>query len=124
MVEPEAPQALSSRKLVLETAKYNVITAYSGNEGLELLEQFPAVTAVIVHGEVRDIECETLVERMKKRLKRDIPFIVLTPRTSLACGGGDHYASSHEPTELLGLLREHFGDARPLSERKSELIAD
>lgn len=31
MIEPEMPESVSARKLVLETAKHNVITAYGGN---------------------------------------------------------------------------------------------
>jgi len=37
MAEPEPEQALSTRKLVLETAKFNVITAPLGTRGIRYL---------------------------------------------------------------------------------------
>ena len=37
MAEPEPEQALSARKLVLETAKFNVITSHSVGETRKLL---------------------------------------------------------------------------------------
>ncbi|HEX6906594.1 MAG TPA: response regulator, partial [Terriglobales bacterium] len=49
MAEPEPDQAISARKLVLETAKFNVITAHSAREALDLCEQFPAIDALILH---------------------------------------------------------------------------
>ena len=39
-MDAEFPGSISSRKLVIETAKFNVITAYSGTEAIETLERF------------------------------------------------------------------------------------
>jgi hypothetical protein len=41
MAEMEPPEGLSARKLVLETGKFNVITAYSVAEALQTLATFP-----------------------------------------------------------------------------------
>ena len=41
MLEPEPNEALSVRKLVVETAKFNVTTAYSAAEAKELLQKLP-----------------------------------------------------------------------------------
>ena len=112
MVEPEPPQAISARKLVLETAKFNVITAYSGDEGIELLRDFPAISAVIVHSETRGPCCEELITKMKSKLRPEVPVVVLTARAGFRCDRADHHVSSYEPTELLQLLRELFGDPR------------
>jgi hypothetical protein len=49
MAEPEPEQAISARKLVLETAKFNVITAHSAREATELCRRFPSIDALIVH---------------------------------------------------------------------------
>jgi response regulator RpfG family c-di-GMP phosphodiesterase len=49
MAEIEPPEGLSARKLVLETGKYNVITAYSLKEALETLATYPKVHAVVLH---------------------------------------------------------------------------
>jgi hypothetical protein len=55
IVEPEPAEALSTRKLVVETGKFNVITAYSGEEALASLERFPGVDGVVVHSGMEDI---------------------------------------------------------------------
>src|ERR1700678_1020935 len=49
VAEPEPEQALSSRKLLLETFKFNVITAHSVPETLEMVQLFPRCDALIVH---------------------------------------------------------------------------
>lgn len=48
LAKPEPDQALSVRKFVIESAKFNVITAHSGNEALELFQAFPNVSGVVV----------------------------------------------------------------------------
>jgi DNA-binding response OmpR family regulator len=112
MAEPEPEQALSARKLVLESAKFNVITAHSSHEALELCDQFPNVAALIVHSSLRG-DCGELVARFKKgHAKR--PAILLTPSQSASCDGVDHQISSHDPEALLGLLRSLFGDPRAI----------
>jgi len=54
MIEVEQPEGVSTRKLVLETARHNVITAYSTDTGLRLLRRFPNVDVVVVHTELDD----------------------------------------------------------------------
>lgn len=49
MIEEEQPEGLSARKLVVETVKHNVLTAYNAQDGIDLLRRFPAVDAVLVH---------------------------------------------------------------------------
>lgn len=48
--EPEPQQALSVRKLVLETG-INVLTAHSTREEVDLFHLFPNITAAILAGE-------------------------------------------------------------------------
>ena len=50
VIDTEHASSISTRKLVLETAKYNVITAYSCKEGLLMLRRFPGVDAVVMTG--------------------------------------------------------------------------
>jgi DNA-binding NtrC family response regulator len=111
MAEPEPPEAISARKLVLETAKFNVITAYSGSEALELLHRFPALSACIFHSDVRDIPCETLVRRAKDA-NPNMQVIVLSTNSGRRCDAADHHVPSQWPEQLLQLLREEFGDPR------------
>ena len=49
MIEEEQPEGLSARKLVVETVKHNVLTAYNAEDGIDLLKRFPNVDAVLVH---------------------------------------------------------------------------
>ena len=51
VAEPEPSQALSVRKLVLETAKYNVLTAHSSREALDLFHLFPNVSMAVLVGD-------------------------------------------------------------------------
>lgn len=115
MAEPEPEQALSARKLVLETAKFNVITAHSGREALELCQQFPKVNALIVHGSMPG-NCGDVVAQFK-RGDEHRPAILLAASVSASCPGVDHSVSSHSPEELLQLLRQLFGDPRQIDGR-------
>ena len=47
MIEEEQPEGLSARKLVVETAKHNVLTAYNAKEGIDLLRCFPNIDVVL-----------------------------------------------------------------------------
>jgi response regulator RpfG family c-di-GMP phosphodiesterase len=64
VVDQEHSGSISTRKLVIETAKFNVITAYSGAEALETLNKFPGVDAVVLDAGVRDIPCTALVKQI------------------------------------------------------------
>ena len=113
VVEPEPEQALSTRKLVLETGKFNVLTAHSGREFLELLRCFPNVDCAIVHGQLQDITCAELFAAAKKANPK-MATILLSAKLQARCKGADHVVSSHEPEALLELAREMFGDPRKL----------
>ena len=115
MAEPEPEQAISARKLVLETAKFNVITAHSAREALELCQKFSSVDALIVHGNLPG-ECAKLVSQFKGG-NGGRPAILLAPAHSSSCDGVDHRVSSHDPQELLELLRSLFGDPRQIDGR-------
>jgi hypothetical protein len=47
VIDHEFPDSISTRKLVLETAKYNVITAYSGREAVETFRLFLTSPALL-----------------------------------------------------------------------------
>jgi|SRR5581483_207385 len=111
MAEPEPPESLSVRKLVLETAKFNVVTAYSGKEALEMLRTFPAISAFIVHSGLQDLTCEAQVKAAKQQ-NPHLPVILLATHHGVTCDGVDHRINSHSPEELLELVRQRFGDPR------------
>jgi DNA-binding response OmpR family regulator len=107
MIEIEQPEGLSARKLVLETAKHNVITAYSGKAGIQLFERFPGVDAVVVHVDLSDLSFETVVHQIRQ-IRPDVPIIALSPVGSLALAGVDYVIPSHEPQAILNVLADHF----------------
>ncbi len=117
MGEVEPPEGLSARKLVLETGKLNVITAYSEQEVLELFGAFPAITAIILHSAICQSQCSDLIQQIKRR-KPDTPVIIITPQENAKFPGADHQLSSHEPQELLNLVRSLYGDPRPQEQKK------
>ena len=111
VAEPEASQALSSRKLVLETGKFNVITAHSGREFMDLVRRFPKVDCAIVHGLMNDVSCEEMLAEAKQ-CSSAVKTIFLGARVGASCKNADHVISSHDPQALLDLVRKLFGDPR------------
>ena len=121
MAEMEPPEGLSARKLVLETGKFNVITAYSVEEALETLVAFPRVHVVVLHASLcPEMDCDRVIVELKKRVPI-MRVIVLSPTASRDLKLADHTISSHEPQELLNLLRSRFGDPRLPAEKPSPM---
>jgi DNA-binding response OmpR family regulator len=108
MIEIEQPEGLSARKLVLETAKHNVITAYNGADGVQLFWRFPDVDAVVVHVDVSDQPFESVVRQIRQ-IRPEVPIIALSPVGALALDGVDYVIPSHEPQAILNVLADHFG---------------
>jgi hypothetical protein len=75
VAEPEPQQALSVRKLVLETGKFNVLTAHSTHEAIDTFHLFPNVTAAILAGE-SEIDCEKVASVIKGATDK-VPVIYL-----------------------------------------------
>lgn len=107
MIEVEQPEGLSARKLVLESCKHNVITAYNGEIGVELFKRFPNVDAVVVHVDVRSIPFSEVVRQIRE-VRPDVPIIALSPIPNLAFEGVDHVVPSHDPQAILRLLAGNF----------------
>jgi DNA-binding response OmpR family regulator len=105
-------RALSTRKLVLETGKFNVLTAHSTREGIDLFHMFPNVSGVVlVNGE--KVRSEEIARAIRTATDKP-PIIMLDPQPSARAMYANHTLSSYEPGELLDLLRELFGDPRNL----------
>jgi DNA-binding response OmpR family regulator len=113
VAEPEPNEALSLRKLVLETAKYNVLTAHSTQEALDLFHMFPNANAGVLVMSAT-IDCEKITESVRK-LPDKVTIIMLSPAIGATCAGADFMLSSHEPEELVELMRSLFGDPRKLT---------
>jgi DNA-binding response OmpR family regulator len=111
VAEPEPTQALSVRKLVLETAKYNVITAHSTREGLDLFQLFPNISIAVLVGGSGEIDCDAIAKAIKAATTK-VPIIFLNMRIGAMCRNADHSLASGEPEKLLDLVRSLVGDAR------------
>src|SRR5665213_2389196 len=107
MIEVEQPEGLSARKLVLETSKHNVITAYSGASGVQLFKRFPDVDAVVVHVDVSNPAFEEVVRQIREVRPR-VPMIALSQVGAVALAGVDYVIPSHEPQAILRVLADHF----------------
>jgi len=114
VAEPEPEQALSVRKLVLETGKFNVLTAHSNREALDILELFPNIDAAVLVDD-RDIDCNDVGNHIKSATNK-VPIIFLHATIGGHCASADHHLSSHEPELLLELIRSLLGDPRRLAE--------
>jgi DNA-binding response OmpR family regulator len=110
VAEPEPSQALSVRKLVLETAKFNVLTAHSTREAFDLFHMFPNVSMAVLAGGEK-IDCDAVAKRIKGSAPK-IPLIFLATRIGAVCRDADHNLSSLEPEKLLDLVQSLLGDPR------------
>jgi hypothetical protein len=112
VAEREPLQALSTRKLILETAKFNVITAHSTKESLDLFALFPNISVAVLAMD-QAIDCAQIAKAIK-RAPQKIPIIGLSPQMADLCDFADHTISSHEPESLVHLIRSLVGDPRLL----------
>ena len=110
VAEPEPLQALSVRKLVLETGKFNVLTAHSTSEALEEIETFPAMSAAVLVAE-DTLACDKIIKSIRTKIPR-LPIVVLSPLDGFKISGADHIMSSHNPENLIMLMRQLLGDPR------------
>lgn len=110
VAEPEPSEALSVRKLVLETGKFNVLTAHSTREALDLFHLFPNVSAVVL-AEGDRIDCDAIAKSIKTAISK-LPIVFLNKRIGQICRDSDHTLASDEPEKLLELMRSLLGDPR------------
>jgi DNA-binding response OmpR family regulator len=118
MVEVEHPEGISSRKLILETARHNVLTAYNEDDAVDLLQRFPNVDLAIIHTELQGREFESTVRRLKE-MRPNLYIVAISPRDSGKLEGVNAVLSSYNPQELLEFLANRFeaatSDADPSS---------
>jgi DNA-binding response OmpR family regulator len=106
IVESEPAQGLSTRKLLLESAKHNVVTAYSAEEGIRMFKRFPKVDAVVVDCELHGKE--GLVGCVREHNPK-IWIACLSPREAEYASWADETVNSHDPAALLKMLEEMGG---------------
>ena len=106
MLESEQPEGLSARKLIIETAKHNVLTAYNVETGLNLLARFPNVDVVFVHEELLRQKRDLLAQ--VRAHCNDIPVILGSPFGNVSHPEVDYVVDSYRPHDLLQLLEREF----------------
>ena len=123
VLDPEYGSSISTRKLVIETAKMNVITSYSGRELLETLDLFPRVSGIVLNASVRDISCTELV-RLIKRQHPEMPTVVVGGPGAPMCETGDHVLDTYDPARLLELLKSVVPQAAAALERREDELSN
>jgi DNA-binding NtrC family response regulator len=122
VIDREYSASISTRKLVIETAKLNVITAYSAQEALETYEKFPAIAGVVLDAGIRDMACCDLTAKLKAA-NPGLPVVVISSPNTHECEGADHILESFEPNRLLELLKTLVPEATAAIEKRNETLA-
>ncbi len=124
VVDREYPGSLSTRKLVIETAKLNVLTAYSAREALDILQRFPAVNGAVIDLGVTDMTTEDLVRGLKK-LQPKLPVVVISAPGFEGCPDADYHLESFQPAKLLEVLAQlQPQELAEIERRNDELSRD
>lgn len=122
ILDREHASSISTRKLVVETAKFNVITAYSLHELLETIELFPSIHAIVLDASVKDLPCDDVISTVRAKVPRHSPIIVVQGPNAAPCTGADHYLDSFDPEGLLHLLRKYYPlETAAINERNTQL---
>jgi DNA-binding NtrC family response regulator len=122
VVDREYSQSISTRKLVIETAKFNVITAYSSGEALELIQRFPGMDGVVVDSDVPDMGCPEFVRKLKD-LAPAMPVIGVSSPLVGPCEEADYQLESFDPRRLLELLENLRPKESAEVEQRNEELA-
>ncbi len=104
---------------MIETAKLNVITAYSSAEAIELLERFPAVNGVVVDAGVDEMPTDELVRKLKEQ-QPNLPVIVIAAPGFEDASDADFHLDSFQPAKLLELLQKLQPKETSAIERRDE----
>ncbi len=104
VVDREHAGSISTRKLVIETAKLNVITAYSAQEAIDTLVAYPAINGIVLDAGLPNMHCAELVQKLRQLAPR-LPIVAIGTPRQRSCAGADHFLEGFEPTKLLDLLR-------------------
>jgi CheY-like chemotaxis protein len=121
VVDREFSANISTRKLIIETAKFNVITAYSGVEAVETLKRFPAVDGIVLDAGLRDRPSDEVVRELKK-LQPRLPIVVICVPGAPDCAEADHHLEFFDPARLLELLQKlRPAETQSIQERNQAL---
>jgi len=122
VIDREHAGAISTRKLVIETAKFNVLTSYSSDEAIATLKKYSAVDGIVLDAGMEDMACSDLISELRK-VRPDLPVIAICPPGSPACEGVTDQLESFDPRRLLGILQKLVPDQADAIERHEEDLA-
>lgn len=123
ILDSDFPASISARKLVIESAKLNVISAYNSQEAIETLARFPRVDGVVLNAQLEGrLSCRQIIERLRS-VRRDIPIITVSASGHDPCGDEQFHVSGFDPRNLLDIMRKmrpEYDDTIQHDEQKSE----
>jgi CheY-like chemotaxis protein len=122
VADREHASSISTRKLVIETAKLNVLTTYSGSETVETLRKFPNIDGIIVDANVEGMPIEDLIAQLKS-LQPKTPVILIHSPQSDNSRLADHQLDSFQPVQLLELLQSLQPEKIEAIEKNNERLA-
>ncbi len=121
VIDREYSGSISTRKLVIETAKFNVVTAYSAAEAVDTLSTFPKINGVVLDAGIRDMTCCDLVAKIKEADAK-LPVVVISSPGTHECPQADHMLESFEPARLLALLQSIVPTETAAIEKRNEQL--
>ena len=121
VVDHEHSQSISTRKLVIETAKINVMAAYSAAEGLETIRRFPGIDGVVIDADMPRMSCPEFISALRE-FAPALPVIGIGAPLVGACAGADYQLDSFEPKSLLELLQSLRPQAAAETEKRDEQL--
>jgi response regulator RpfG family c-di-GMP phosphodiesterase len=119
VIDRETSSGISTRKLIIETAKFNVITAYSSKEAIETLRKYPSLDGVVLDAGMEDMPTEELIAALKQLQPKIMVILVCTPRFT-PCQDADYNLESFDPRRLLALLEKLHPEAIAAIEKRNE----
>lgn len=110
VLDPPVTGAISSRKLVLEVGRFNVLTAYTIEELYSTTERFE-VDGFVVDYEAGDDTSQEMCESLKERHPRKPIFAVVSSssNSSIKPSCVDYVVSNASPQELLATAIQVLG---------------
>jgi DNA-binding NtrC family response regulator len=122
VIDREYAGSISTRKLILETAKFNVITAYSAVEAIATLTRYPLMDGAVLDAGLHDMECGDLVKELRK-IKPGLPIVAICPVGLPNCPGADTELETFDPKKLLAVLQKMVPQATDAIEKREEELA-
>ena len=122
VIDREHAGAISTRKLVIETAKFNVLTSYSSAEAIATLEKYSAVDGIVLDAGMDDMHCNDLIRSLRE-IRPDLPIVAISPPGAPDCEGATDQLESFDPRRLLGILQKLVPDQADAIEKHEEDLA-